>query len=1513
MESLTVNKKAEIFTQVLKTCLDQFEEQETQMLSWGDTESFFKHDEVMSVIYRVVRQYEEQKWYFDANSIFEALTQEHAMLIEIPMADNVNNSSGCYRTRMAESVNLFKLQRQLFWSKKLEDSKTLVSDFRFLRRPRSYPIRNLKPAEIKQKYKSSELAHFVPILEHILNDQFKLSGFQARSLSRILNEYQRQQTRNTNSQNFYKQSITGTIVCAGTGSGKTMSFYLPGLTALVDHLTQNPQLSVRILAIYPRQELLKDQFYETWKQCRNLDEYAQQKIGRKIRIGSFFGITPKSIEKEYAKHKNKKTHMLFDLLHCSTEKCGGRIHWNFSDLECGIERLSCSICNAEIPADEVLLSREVQKYTPPDILFTTTEMLNRQMSNPNFQHLFGIGDKVQKPIMVLMDEVHTYEGTTGAQTAYLLRRWQKMSQAKPHFVGLSATLNDANNFFANLIGASSNQVVLMEPSHEEMLEEGAEYTLLLRGDPVSETALLSTTIQTSILTRRILDNKSKKSAGTWGNKTFIFTDDLDVNNRLYHALINAEGWRLRGKSLEPHPEDKPLAAIRGSYKIADERIKKQIIFGQNWSIASQIGHSLDKNDRAKLCRTSSQDNGVDSQAEIIVATASLEVGFNDPEVGAVIQHKAPKGVASFLQRKGRAGRSREMRPWLIVVLSEFGRDRAVFQRYETLMSPQVKSRGLPLNNRHIQKMQAAMVLLDWLGQGLDKSIWTILTYPYYIPQNSIDKTPHPVKNLRKIETKIERLLDNPNEFKKFRDFLKYALQVDEQTVQALLWESPRSLMLTIIPTLLRNLKTHWRVNNVEWAGVRYGSSPLPEFIPENLFSDLNVPDVHVLLQRGQYIKNENLGFYQGMREFAPGRLSKRYAIEKNVCDWLIPGYFNPKNSPDGDYQFEITEAFGEDLHDEGILQIENNHTLQLFRPKEIYTRKLEFNFRLKDKSNAMIQWLAQFYDYSEIIEQPPKGSWSKHLKEIKFCLHKYASPVEVVRYSHTTKADLSFQNNEKRKINFIWQKNGIKTAIGARQWVDGVCLSFKLDLQDIQSILMDVEIQKSIRILLFKDRLNKCISFDNNSFTANWVYECYMAALAQYLPQTDLSQEESIIHQAVNGLARPDGQRYLQRVPFSLFHSDVNNEDPEQKLQTDLLEIFQSPKVINELTQCATVLWQDIDKIEEVIDFTYDITKNTLAAICYQSLFSLLNDADERAVLVDIEQKDQQINIWLTEAEQGGCGIIANFVELYQADPRRVLNIFMKHLRAGEYEQINDELHQLLIEIQNSSDLQTLLTQVRNANDHKQRRDANTKLQYSLQQRGYILNQSFLNLLYSRILRPGSTSKSDLDMLKLLERWQHLEQQTGLEWALNLFTHTVANQDVLSQRVEEIFDKHCNYQSILWPRGQIIRDSELNYYNQFKPIHITERLLVKKLFTEKIDRIICEDFSFAKLHQALIAQGVVDLVIKKKGQYSVAQIMLKLQEQHVDYYGLWLYPRIVALYQEIGIVVLRVEIAEAVQ
>ncbi|MCP2936265.1 hypothetical protein NK983_26625, partial [Salmonella enterica subsp. enterica serovar Typhimurium] len=90
-------------------------------------------------------------------------------------------------------------------------------------------------------------------------------------------------------------------------------------------------------------------------------------------------------------------------------------------------------------------------------------------------------------------------------------------------------------------------------------------------------------------------------------------------------------------------------------------------------------------------------------------------GYDDPAVGVVLQHKAPRDMAQFLQRKGRAGRTRHMRPWTVMVLSDYGRDRLAYQAYEQFFDPELPPRELPLGNRYIRRMQATYALIDYLG------------------------------------------------------------------------------------------------------------------------------------------------------------------------------------------------------------------------------------------------------------------------------------------------------------------------------------------------------------------------------------------------------------------------------------------------------------------------------------------------------------------------------------------------------------------------------------------------------------------------------------------------------------------------------------------------------------------------------------------------------------------------------------------------------------------------------
>ena len=69
--------------------------------------------------------------------------------------------------------------------------------------------------------------------------------------------------------------------------------------------------------------------------------------------------------------------------------------------------------------------------------------------------------------------------------------------------------------------------------------------------------------------------------------------------------------------------------------------------------------------------------------------------------------------AAFIQRKGRAGRSTRCGRGQSWCLSDYGRDRARYQAFESLFAP-VSARYLPVDNQHVIKQQAAFALLDWL-------------------------------------------------------------------------------------------------------------------------------------------------------------------------------------------------------------------------------------------------------------------------------------------------------------------------------------------------------------------------------------------------------------------------------------------------------------------------------------------------------------------------------------------------------------------------------------------------------------------------------------------------------------------------------------------------------------------------------------------------------------------------------------------------------------------------------
>jgi hypothetical protein len=1484
----------------LHSCLDALEEQEASLLSWGDSDGFFSEEEVLSILGQILPEHDPE------NVKIELL--EQAMLFEVPHQPGVR----AYRTRMGEGVRLYRSLRQWFPWQTLEQSRTLVSDYRFVRRPRTYPKRELVPLTLldqwREELKLGEVA--LQAMANLLDpiDSYRLSGFQERATTRICKAWQYHGVPTNNA-----SAASGTIVCAGTGSGKTLSFYLPALSMLAADVCEQPGHRVRVLAIYPRKELLKDQFMESWLQCRKLDSLLLAKAGRKLRIGAFFGDTPYSLGYALKDLQEKKVNNLpFDLLRCITSNCSGTMVWSKSSMEAQKEELTCKVCGRKIGDDEVALTRQLQSNKPVDILFTTTEMLSQHLGNNAQNHLFGIGSNVLGPILVLLDEAHTYGGNTGAQTAFLLRRWMQRARCRPHFAGLSATLVDAESFFAQLIGTDQARVELVEARTDEIEDKGAEYLLALRGDPVSETALLSTTIQASMLTRRILDPlKGGKSKGTWGSKTFIFTDDLDVTNRLYHQLSDAEGWKTSYRGLQPNSH--PLAHLRQA-----DLDQHKINLGQNWRVVQDIGHSLSTEDRSRVARTSSQDMGVDARADSIVATASLEVGFNDPLVGAVIQHKAPRDVASYLQRKGRAGRPTQMRPWMLVVLSEFGRDRVAFQRYEDLISPEIKRQPLPLHNSHIQKMQAAMATLDWLSikLGGSLSIWTVLKGPQKYKSACTQLGTLIADLLRPCDTQLH-----------YFTYLDWALgKLGDRAIEHILWAPPRSVMLEFLPTLHRLVTTQWREQGKLWEALSRGRSPLPQFIPDTLFSTLNQPSLAIALQRGPNLEEtkwESLNFYQGLREFAPGRISKRFAVTSDwLADWVIPTDLQPVPDSVMRIPFEVSEAFGQRMTIEGEVEAGDGKFLKILTPTELYTRHLATEMHLTEKSNSSLQWHVAFSDYNEgvMVHKPPKGGWEGCLLDTTFYTHGQMSPLEVTRYATGATASLRFVGGGASHIHFEWQQDGQPVGIGDRQWIDGVRFRLKISNDRFADLMCDPELLRAIRPVYFRHCVTQLEHFANDPFTANWVSECFLAALANEVGSETIAKGTDFtenIRNCLGALRNREGRQELLTIPLSLFQPDEQQNAEEQGLHERLRQLLTNQGLLQQIENCEDILWEDPNKLSGFDEWLRMVMANTLAAATQQMLCVLLPDVDERAILADALWKEDMLEIWITETESGGSGVINRLSQTYFEDPVHLLNILVRCLQPSQYEQIDYDLFSMLEMLEQDEQLQSALDDVRYAGDHQARRQATSRLHGKLQEAGFALSHSFNSVLFSRVIRPGSNQATDARLLDLLRKWKELERTSGLEWGLNIATHTLAKRSIpeADPTPRQVFNQFCRYQGLLWPRGYEIRQSELGFYSPFqRGPTLTERLLGATLFNDHTPQVrYGSETWLAELHDVIRRVGRVELIIERTKIEEISVVIARLQTESLEYLGLFLYPRIRGVRRLNGQILLRIEMAEMLQ
>ncbi|PYD46395.1 protein DpdJ [Novacetimonas pomaceti] len=1426
--------------------LDRIEAIEMASLEWGFTDGSLSEDDALSLAAEVCN-------IVDGQDLIEELIEARLLFEMVGTKGEV-----CLRSRFAEMMRLLSENRQLFPGKPWQSAPSLVADFRVDRRPRRFPKRQ-RLADYPEIFGASQLRRDLWSGLTSRPGGMRLAGFQERAVQRLSSP----------------THDGGTIVTAGTGSGKTIAFYLPGMMRIGEAISA--EYWVKAIAIYPRIELLKDQFAEAFRMARTIDAPLARHGRRSLLLGALFAKTParanesELLKKKWERHGNNFICPWMRCPHCDSE-----LVWRGADIQQQIEQLFCvqETCGTQIGSDQIVLTRSRIQRTPPDILFTTTEILNQRLSDQWMRGVFGVGVPAsRKPLMALLDEVHTYEGGAGAQAALTLRRWRHLLDAPISWVGLSATLDDAARFFSELTGTNPSAVVEITPKLEEFEEEGAEYQILLRADPASRASLLSTTIQTSMLLPRLLDPPGLRNAsGVFGRRAFLFTDDLDVTNRLFDDLRDAEAYTIYGR---PDMSRRPLASLRGPGPDAALRD----VAGQRWRICEDIGHPLDQ--RLVVGRTTSQDAGVNQSANVVVATAALEVGFNDPFVGAVIQHKAPRGMASFLQRKGRAGRDRKMRPITLTVLSDYGRDRTFYQDFEYLFDPLLEPQYLPIRNPYIMKMQAVFVLFDWLAAtstGRDKVwMWNILSRPLQtMPPNRNDDV------IQRIQKQLGQLVQgDPQTIEDLKKFLMGALGIDRKDADILLWEAPRSLLLEAVPTLLRRLFNKWELAFPSPAAsldIQSDYHPLPDFVPRSLFSDLNLPEVRIIVPAASVNDEErieHMPLLQALTQFVPGRVSRRFAHERGALSHWIPVDLAPQQNfkistyaPEHEFVGTFTGHLNDYIDGESLL---------VFRPWMFHLERLQRiniperaeSIKVLPSSQARLLWQSEIVTNGDAlcIPVPRRSEWSQYISGINFYLHRFRSSLSVRRFAATAHATIKTPDEEYPVALTFVSDDDRPAALGFELEVDGFRLDLKLPTTEMltgANLPPDVLATSKLAYICDLISTDTELPSDLNHFQRIWLSQFLISALfadasAMDRPLadtiTDLLSDEHIeqtfsrVMSDVFGvipLALPDDE------DTPLTDNDDDNAAPDMieggRLQQALLQQVALPRVKERLRVIAR---QFVEVDEQAFSkWLRRLVLETLGEAMLQAcIASAPRQATMDAILVDIydDANSDVACIWISEKAPGGAGILEAFAEQFASNPRLFFVALDAALAPSDLELVDGSLREILKFSVNDATIGERIEELRQEKSHTRRAVLWRELSHCLAQRGGIdLSHALSISLNNRLLRTGAGQDLDRLLLELQTYWDALEERFGMAIGLREFAYIAYRKPTFFRAIHQFLAETLSnaaitdatvlsaITSLLWPRAHEVRRRVLQSYNPYREGRPIDPAVVRNLLRTRL-------------------------------------------------------------------------------
>lgn len=886
--------------------LTYIERREAEQIKYGLYDALLTGDEVFNTFASIPE-----------HDVRAALDKLHARDLIIRFEDNADHRRWLFRSRTAETVRLVSNLRQRRVNSEREKrihradrSPHLVHDLKYETRRRHVPSRDLPITKLATSIRDHDdpaLEKAADILEMLFADT-KFSGFQQRAFDGIADHLLLQPQRSP---------TEGMVITANTGAGKTFAFFLPTLAYCIAEKGVRGQSGVKAICLYPRVALSEDQLETFVQLIYKVNQHLSS--DQVITVGIDSGASPYTLndfqksDDDYLQNRRgwrwdeQNARYLCPFAHCPVPDCDGQL----AVQQTAPERIFCVECGESHPF--ILYAKEQFRTSPPDVLLATTESLNNRLMNSRYQMLFGDPD-FPPPAMVMLDEIHLQSSTKGSQIALLLRRLAtRLRQTRDEHahvprlitIGLSATIAQPRTFFSDLTGLTLSTITLVEPQEDELEVAGAESFLFVRAEQEEDTAVISTLLQTAMAVVHSMPRPSpeEQADGIDKYKTFGFAQSLDIVGRWLYQLTDAEKMNkddIAARRGRPSPKYWPIEHTPLYWYRAPGYNRRLFpnFFGQalNSAVCKQceelgypdldcvyfqegecwwtLREGLENPMRIKRKTASDRQVSIEDDDDLIITTSALEVGYDDPSIMGIIQYQSPSNVASFVQRKGRGGRKVGTRPLITTVLSPYKTsDVFLYQNHHLLVEPHFDKLPLNPNNVFLQRIHGFYALFDWLAyfaarRGLKLRLGN---YMYREDYNALKRL-----------TAQSEVLDG------FRDYLSRAFNLRDPARTQMLLVDPGARSLNDNGILTRGLSTLMealhQAHDIEHSGsVAARREVLRDYLPQNLFSDVNLPELNVHYGHRDRPTAEDIAL--ALTETIPGNVTFRGG---GGSSWIAP-------------------------------------------------------------------------------------------------------------------------------------------------------------------------------------------------------------------------------------------------------------------------------------------------------------------------------------------------------------------------------------------------------------------------------------------------------------------------------------------------------------------------------------------------------------------------------------------------------------------------------------------------